>query len=376
MKGAMSNQESSIDYSARVDAVRRQLANSRVDLLAVSPSDDTRYLLGFSPVADERPCYLLVTPGRAVYVVPELNADQARAHTSIPVISWADAHGPDDALTQAFRELGDQDYRTVAVDDTMRADFLLRLQKLMPNARYTVGSEVIGRLRQRKSSQEIALMRASAKTADNALLAAVQAIRPGVTEMEVAEAAAREFRRQGVEEVSFTIVASGPNGAFPHHYTSKRVIEEGDSVIIDLAATLDGYSSDVTRTAFVGTPTEEWKKVYSTVLEANQNAEAVVRPGIKAREVDIAARSTIERAGYGQYFLHRTGHGIGLNVHEPPWITSESDIVLEEGMAFSIEPGVYLPGRFGVRIENIVVVTSDGRERLTGLSLEPMIVGN
>lgn len=371
----MSNHEYGIDYPARIEAVRRELASKHIDLLAVSPGYDTRYLLGYSPVADERPCYLLITPDRAIYVVPELNADQVRAHTSIPVIFWVDAKGPAEALTEAIGELGGKDIETVAVDDTMRADFLLRLLKAMPNAEYTVGSKVIGPLRQLKSRQEIAFMKASAKTADNAVLAAVSVCRPGLTEMEVGEAAAGEFRRQGVEEVSFTIIASGPNSAFPHHHTGKRVIQAGDSVVIDIGAILDGYSSDVTRTAFVGEPTAEWKKVYSVVLEANRAAEAVVRPGIKAREVDLAARSTIERAGYGEYFLHRTGHGIGLNGHEPPWITSESDTVLEEGMAFSIEPGIYLAGRFGVRIEDIVVVTSDGCDRFTGLSQEPIVAG-
>lgn len=372
----MSYQKAEIDYSERIEAVRRQLAHTGIDLLAVSPGYDLRYLVGHSPVADERPCYLLVTASNAIYVVPELNAAQVREHTSLPVVSWVDAQGPDAVLTEALEKLGRDRIAAVAVDDTMRADFLLRLMEKMPNTRFGVAGPVTGVLRQQKSPSEVDLMRRAALAADAAVLAAVKACRPGVTEMEVADAAAHEFRRQGAEEVSFTIVASGPNGAFPHHHTSSRVIEDGDSVVIDIGAIFDGYSSDVTRTIFVGKPAQEWQDVYSVVLEANRNAEAAVRPGVKAREVDMAARSTIERAGYGRYFVHRTGHGIGLNVHEPPWITSESDTVLAKGMAFSVEPGIYLAGRFGIRIEDIVVVTDDGCERLTGLSHEPIVVGS
>jgi Xaa-Pro aminopeptidase len=196
--------------------------------------------------------------------------------------------------------------------------------------------------------------------------AAVNACRPGVTEVEVAWAAEAAFRQDGAEAVDFMLIASGPNGAYPHHHSSERRLEEGDAIIIDMGATLNGYKSDITRMVYLGKPPAEFLKAYAAALEANQRARDAVRPGAMASEIDHAARSTLEAAGYGPYFVHRTGHGIGLDGHEPPWIMAGNTTILEEGMAFSIEPGVYLVGKFGVRIEDIVVVTQFGVRTLTG----------
>ena len=164
----------------------------------------------------------------------------------------------------------------------------------------------------------------------------------------------------------FTLVASGPNGAFPHHHSGDRLLEDGDAIVIDIGASLKGYKSDITRVVFLGRPPPEFLAVYRAVLAAHERARAVVRPGMTAGKIDSAARMTLEAAGYGEYFVHRIGHGLGLEIHEPPWIMAGSQQILEEGMAFSIEPGVYISGQFGVRIEDVVVVTETGARTLTG----------
>lgn len=369
----MAGEQSDVDYTTRLERARVEMRKKGIGLLALSPGKNMRYLVGFSPIADERPCYLLVSDEAAALVVPGLNEEQVRASISLPLFAWADSAGPDAALRSALAGVPHSP-ALVAVDNEMRADFLLRLQGNLGNSQFTTASVVLDALRQRKSPAEVARMRASAKVADAAVLAAIEACRPGVTEIEAGAAAERCLRAGGVEEVSFIAVASGPNSAFPHHLTSQRVIQDGDSVVIDLGASLKSYQSDITRTVFVGSPSEEWKRVYACVLEANRNGRAGVKPGARCCDVDGIVRSTIERSGYGEYFIHRTGHGIGMDIHEAPWISPDNDAVLEEGMAFSIEPGVYLPGRFGVRVEDIVVVTADGCERLTGLSHEPVVV--
>jgi Xaa-Pro aminopeptidase len=175
------------------------------------------------------------------------------------------------------------------------------------------------------------------------------------------------FRDNGAETVDFTIVASGPNSAFPHHEIGDRRLQMGDTIILDIGATLAGYRSDITRVVQLGEPSAEVKAIYQAVLEANQRGRAAAVAGAQAREVDRAARSAIEEAGYGPLFPHRTGHGLGLEIHEPPWITSTSETILEPGMVFSVEPGVYLQHKFGIRIEDIVVVTAGACRCLTGL---------
>jgi Xaa-Pro aminopeptidase len=222
-------------------------------------------------------------------------------------------------------------------------------------------------LRIRKSDQEIELMARSAVLADAALLAGAEACQPGVTEREVADRITSYFREHGAEMVDFVIVASGPNGAFPHHETGDRRLESGDTIIIDIGATLGGYKSDITRVIYLGQPPAEVSEIYDAVLEANRRGREAAVPGALAQEVDRASREPLEQAGLGAYFVHRTGHGLGLDVHEPPWITATSQTRLEPGMVFSVEPGVYIPGKLGIRIEDIIVVTEGESRNLTGL---------
>lgn len=336
-------------------------------MVALGPTPNMRYLLGFAPLADERPCALILTAERLELVVPELNAEQVEAHTGLEARRWSDAQGPREAFQQAAAQLGLPPRAVLAVDDSLRADATLLLLDTLGPSRAVPAGGLMAELRMRKSAAELEALTRSAELADRALEVGAAACRPGVREREVAEAMAAHFRAGGVEQVDFTIVASGPNSAFPHHHSGARTLELGDTVILDIGATLDGYKSDVTRVAHLGQAPEEVQRVYRAVREANRRGREAVRAGVQAQEVDRAARQVLEDAGLGPAFLHRTGHGIGLEVHEPPWITSESQTVLEPGMVFSVEPGAYLRGQFGIRIEDIVAVTEDGSRRLTGL---------
>jgi Xaa-Pro aminopeptidase len=229
------------------------------------------------------------------------------------------------------------------------------------------GAEMMAALRMRKSEAEIEALARAAAQADRAMMAGANACQPGVTEREVAEVIARYFRQDGAEAVNVTLVASGPNSAFPHHEASDRRLQAGDTIIIDIVATLDGYKSDITRVVHLGEPSPEVRAVYEIVLEANRRGREAAVAGACAADVDRAARGVIEQAGYGPYFIHRTGHGLGMEMHESPWISAGSTTVLEPGMVFSVEPGIYLEGQFGVRIEDIVAVTEGECRCLTGL---------
>jgi Xaa-Pro aminopeptidase len=346
-----------------------------LDLVALAPSDNLRYLAGFAPMYDERACMLLVTRESAGVLMPSLNADQAAAEVpELELVTWSDDAGPVDALRKTIAHVGANGVRRAGVDPEMRADHLLLLQGAIGNARFVDASVAVRPLREVKSESELQLLQAAADAADGAIRAAFAACRPGATELEVADAAAAGFRAAGCDEVVFTIVGGGPNGAFPHHHTGGRALEPGDAVVIDVGGRLDGYMSDITRMAFVGTPTDRYLEAHRTVEAAVQAGLSATRPGATCHDVDTAARGVIDDAGYGEYFVHRTGHGLGISTHEPPWIMQGEEVELQAGMVHSIEPGIYLPGEFGVRLEEIVHVTEDSCERFSRLSRELHVV--
>lgn len=361
------------EYQTRIDHLQRQLAAQNVDAIAIAPTPNMRYLLGFAPIYDERFCALLVTQNDSRLVVPQVNADQADAHTGKPCIRWTDDEGPGPALRQALADLDLRTGMTLAADGLMQARHLLLLQAQAQPGRVENGELMMEPLRMCKSPAEIAALTKAAAQADRAILAGAEACKPGVAEWEIADVIAASLRAQGAQEVNFTIVASGPNGAFPHHHSGERRLQPGDTVIIDIGATLNGYQSDITRVVQLGAPSSQVAAVYAAVLEGNRAGREAVHPGIRAGAVDRAVRAPIERAGFGDLFFHRTGHGLGMEGHEPPWISRDSETVLQPGMVFSIEPGCYLPGEFGVRIEDIVVVTEDGMRCLTGLGRELIV---
>ncbi len=365
--------EAEMQPSAVLDRLRNAMAAARVDLLALPPGDDLRYLTGFSPTADERACYLFVASDRAVFLVPELNAIQAERYVRHPFLTYADAAGPAAALAGAHEMLGS--HRRIAAGDTMRADALLLLQRTWSDAEFVPGSTVLAPLRMRKSPEEIAALERAARTADRAVEAGWAALGADVTEFAVARNADEAFREADAVENTVTIVASGPNSAFPHHHTGGRALADGEPVLFDFGSRVDGYWSDITRMAFVGRPPARYDEVHAVVDEAVEAALAAIRPGVRISEIDRAARGVIEGAGYGMNFTHRTGHGIGLSGHELPSITHTNDQPLEAGMTFSVEPGIYLPGQFGVRLEEIVVVTDGGHRVLSRLPRAVRIIG-
>jgi Xaa-Pro aminopeptidase len=364
-----------MDFAGRLDRVRRLMGERRIDLLAVSPGDDLCYLLGYSPHADERPCFLFVTGAGAAFVVPSLNAAQAEQHVRVPLFAYTDADGPAQAVAAARSRLGERSPRRLGVDDTMRADFVLTLHAAYPDAHLVLGSEALAPVRMRKDADEIEALKRSAQHADQAVRDVWAACRAGVSEQDLADVAAASFRRSGSQEVLFTGIASGPNGAFPHHSPGNRRLAAGDAVVIDVGGRLDGYASDITRSACIGAPSARYRQVHAIVDEAVRAAFDAIKPGVPLKEVDLAARGVIERGGFGQYFVHRVGHGLGISGHELPSVTHENAMPIDEGFVFSVEPGVYLPGEFGVRLEEIVYVDRAGAHRLSALPRDAYIAG-
>ena len=350
-------------FDDRTRRLRGLLTEHGVDLAAIGPTSHMRYLTGGCPHADERFSVLFVDATGAQLVVPALNADAVASFTPVPILAWEDAQGPLPALRSSIaagRRVG-----KIAVDGAMRADFLLPLISVFKPGEIVSVDPILAVLRRRKSPGEIEALARSAGQADRAVAAVLAAVKPGVTEKSLAWEAEKAFRALGAERVSFTLVAFGPNAAHPHHASGDKALERGECVLVDIGATLDGYQSDVTRMAFLGEPPGEFLRVYGAVREALRAGIEAVKPGRPLRDVDGAARSVIEEAGYGGRFIHRTGHGIGLDVHEAPWVTAENDEPVEEGMVFSVEPGVYLTGKFGIRIEDIVAVGPEGPRTLT-----------
>jgi len=354
------------ETAKRLAALREKMRATGADLVALGPGSHMQWLLGFHPHADERPCLLLVSPTAEAFLMPVLNAEGSREQTDIAFHTWSDEEGPQSALAAALRAIGAEKARSVVLDETMRADFALLLLGALPEAKHDFTGGTVGALRMRKSESEFARLKASAAVADRAMQAAFAALKPGMSEKELAAIVRDHFAAEGAAAL-FAIIGSGPNGAFPHHQTGERRLVEGDAVVIDIGARKDGLPSDITRMAAVCRPPEGYGQVHTIVERAVEAALAAARPGVKAKDVDAAAREVIARAGYGEYFVHRTGHGLGIDGHEPPYITATSETVLEEGMVFSIEPGIYIPGRFGIRLEEIVILRADGPEIFSSL---------
>jgi Xaa-Pro dipeptidase len=330
----------------------------------IGPTTTMHYLLGDAPLADERLCLLLVTPGEVQIVAPQLNAEKISSFTDADMLTWEDEEGYGAALSRSI--LGRSTPGTLAVDGSMRADSLLAVLERVRPKRTIPLEPILATLRMIKSPLEIAALSDAAAQADWAMQAAVDACKPGAKEAEAAWAAEKAFRESGAERVEFTLVASGSNAAFPHHHSGATVLKKGEGIIIDIGASLRGYKSDITRTVHLGKPGREFLDAYDLVLAANTRGREAVRPGMRAEELDRTVRDVIEQAGLGEYFVHRTGHGLGLDVHEEPWIQAGNTATLQEGMVFSIEPGVYIPGKFGIRVEDIVTVTAQGAKTLTG----------
>jgi D-alanyl-D-alanine dipeptidase len=350
-------------HDDRLGRAAEETRARELDALVVSPSPDLAYLTGYDPIPLERPTLLVLRPDRApIMLVPELERALAAASPvgeHLELVAWRDGSDPYEAAASLLAGA-----TRIAVADRLWATHLLGLQRRLPDATFSPASPVIGHLRAVKDEDELGALRLAGHAADETFRQVLALPFQGRSEEDVARDLADLLVRNGHARADFTIVASGPNAASPHHEPGGRTILPHDAVVMDFGGELAGYLSDTTRTVVVTEPPEGFEQAYAAVLEAQTAAVDAVRPGLEAQEVDRAARTIIEAAGYGERFIHRTGHGIGLELHEPPYMVEGDRTVLEPGMTFSVEPGIYLEGRFGIRIEDIVVVTADGVERL------------
>ena len=352
------------DYAARMARAVDQAMEARLDGVLVAPGPDLAWLTGYKPTAiTERLTLLVLRPGaRPSLVVPALerpDAEAAPGAEGLAIVDWVDGSDPYQAAAGVLQADG-----RFGISDSAWSLHLLGLQRTLPDTRYHALSESLPMLRAVKDTSELSRMTLAGAAADATYSEIVKVRFAGRRETDVAMDLARLLREFGHEQVDFTVVGSGPNGANPHHEAGDRVIEPGDTVVLDFGGLMHGYGSDTTRTVTVGEPSAEVRKVHDVVRAAQQAAFEAVRPGVPCQEIDRVARAVITEAGYGDQFIHRTGHGIGVTTHEPPYMVEGELQPLRPGMCFSIEPGVYLAGRFGVRIEDIVSVTPDGGRRL------------
>ncbi|MFI5975257.1 aminopeptidase P family protein [Streptomyces sp. NPDC051452] len=362
------------DYGARMERAARSAAEAGLAGLLVAPGPDMVWLTGYTPTAvTERLTLLVLVPGSdPVLVVPALEApdgERATGDGGPALRDWTDGKDPY-AVTAALLDGRGR----FGVSDNTWAMHLLGLQRALPDTSYAALTDALPMLRAVKDATEVELLAAAGAAADATFEEIREVPFAGRRESDVGHDLADLLRRFGHSQVDFTIVGSGPNGANPHHEVGDRVIRPGDMVVLDFGGLKDGYGSDTTRTVHVGEPTEEERRVHDVVRAAQEAGFRAVRPGAACQEVDRAARAVITDAGYGAYFIHRTGHGIGVTTHEPPYMIEGEEQPLVPGMCFSVEPGVYLPGRFGVRIEDIVTVTADGGRRLNNTTREMVIV--
>jgi Xaa-Pro aminopeptidase len=359
-------------YAERRHRAVEALEGAGLDGLVVTPGPDLRYLTGYDALPFERLTMLRLAPAKdPVMLAPGLERAAAAAADGIEGIeltTWADG---DDVYAAAAALLGPGRY---AVSDRMWSVHLLGFQSVVRDATFVAASRGLPPLRAVKDAGEVAALARAGAAADLVFASIVTSPFAGRTERDVAIELGELLRANGHETAGFAIVGSGPNGASPHHDAEDRRIRPGEAVVLDFGGFADGYGSDITRTVVVGEPPAGFEEAYETVRRAQQAAFETVRPGVACEDVDRAARAVIQAAGFGERFIHRTGHGIGLETHEDPYIVEGNRMPLRDGMTFSIEPGIYLEDRFGVRIEDIVAVTADGARRLNEAPRDLQIV--
>lgn len=361
----------------RIEALADQLLQRGMDWVALNPGPSLRYLTGLSFHLMERPVVVLVGSNRRLKVIlPELELAKV---ADLPFEAEIHTFGDDPATWQRIYDTALQDISAiplrVGVEPTqLRFLELDLLRKALPNADFVDGSAALAELRMRKGVEELNAIRQAAIIAQNALLNTLETVKPGQSELQIsAELMVQLFRAGSEAELPFApIVSTGPNTANPHASPTDCVLQEGEMLLIDWGASFGGYFSDITRTFFCGDPNDEMKQIADLVERANAAARLGGRRGMVAGEVDKLARDIITEGGYGEYFTHRTGHGLGMEAHEAPYIFQGNPLILEPGMVFTIEPGIYLPGKYGVRIEDDMVVEAEGLRSLTDLPRKVM----
>ena len=362
----------------RIARLQEAMRAAGLDALAIACGANMFYLTGLDFHTKLRLTLALIpASGQPALVLPQMEAGRATelARAPLRLYPWGDAEGPGEALRQAAADLGLAG-RRVGVEHTVMRVFELRaLEAAAPGVAVEDATPLLAGLRMAKDAEELAAMRQAVRVIEEALRAALQQAAPGMTERELADLWERGIRAAGCLPSFETTVAAGPNGANPHHSSGDRRLQPGDLVVLDGGAVYNGYASDITRTVAVGQISDEDRRIYELVLAANAAGRAAAaRPAATGESIDAAARRVIEEGGYGPQFIHRTGHGLGIDVHEPPFIVAGSRDPLPVGATFTVEPGIYIAGRLGVRIEDDMVITPDGAESLTTFPRELIVI--
>jgi Xaa-Pro dipeptidase len=363
----------------RLEQLTQEVLANGLDGIALVPGPNMLYLSGIRAHLSERPIVLfLPADDDPAIIIPSLEAEKARAAGVPPdrIFAWSDDEGYTGAFQLACAHLELSDYLLGVEALQMRVLELELLRRYAPSLNTAHAEPIIGRLRQIKDDREIATMQRAARIAETAMERLMPRIRTGMTEKQIAVMLSHALAEAGSESIPFgPIVSAGPNGASPHATPTDRPIQAGDLLVVDWGAMVDDYASDITRTFAVGEVEPELARIHEIVREANAAGQAAARPDVTGRAIDRATRAVIESQGYGDYFIHRTGHGLGLEIHEPPFIAAGSTESLPAGAVFTIEPGIYLAGRAGVRIEDDVVLTSAGCHSLTTMPRELIQLG-
>lgn len=363
--------------SQRLNRLRAEMQRAGVAAVAVVPGSNLSYLTGLDMHINERLAVAFFpSAGQPVMVLPALEQPRAAAQAHFPMrfYPWTDSEGPHEALGRAMADLQLDGARLGVEYTAMRVLELRSIEQAAPEVVVGDATPILAALRMTKDAQELAAMRAAVHIVERTLEVAISQIKVGMTERALANIWDAAMREIGSAPSFGTIVASGPNAANPHHSNTDRAFQPGDLIIMDGGAVYQGYASDITRTVVLGEPSAEARRLYELVQAANAAGRAAARPGASGEQVDQAARTVITQGGYGAQFLHRTGHGLGLDVHEPPYMVAGNTAPLTLGMTFTIEPGIYVPGVGGVRIEDDVVITADGAESLTTFNRDLIVL--
>jgi Xaa-Pro dipeptidase len=366
----------------RIDRVIEALRKRGLDGLALMPAANLNYLSGLNFHQGKRLTLVLIPASGAApsFVIPALERGQAEANSQLAMgyFPWNDADGPAAAVAAAVAAAFGENARNlrIAVEHTaLRVMELRALEAAIPGLQTSDATQLFAELRMTKDEQELAAIEQAVRIVEVALKRTIDQIRPGMTERELSRICRDEIIGAGADGESFdNLIASGPNAANPHHNNTDRAFQPGDLIIIDCGARYGGYISDITRTVAVGEPSAEARKIYDLVLKANEAGRRASRPESTGEEIDAATRGVIEAGGYGEYFIHRTGHGIGMETHEQPNIMAGVVDPLEPGTTFTVEPGIYVPGNTGVRIEDNMVITTEGARSLTSFPRELIVI--
>lgn len=361
----------------KIKEISKWLKANNIDAAFITSTENVLYLTGFPCKPHERLLAVFIFPDQdPILIVPQLDAlDALHSNWKFEVMGISDTENPWEKISEAIRQRSIR-IETLAIEkDHLVYNRLAALDKIFSRPMYISAEEKIWSMRMIKSKDEIIKMREAARGADYAIEIGVKEIAEGKTEVEILAAIEYQLKKEGISKMSFdTMVLTGANGASPHGVPGKTKIKRGDLVMFDLGVVIDGYCSDITRTVAFGEPNEEQRLIYETVLKAQIAACNAVEPGKTCAEIDLTARNIISEAGYGEFFPHRLGHGLGMSVHEAPSVTSINQFVLKEGITFTIEPGIYVPGIAGVRIEDDVIVTADSVEIFTQYPKEFIII--